>query len=146
MWVPILKWDFNKGSRVLTLCQFVFILNIIQETPLETELKPPTRRPVLIWLIISQALAVLSLVFWLLAAGLSVMAFDSGVTAEAWTFVILVWSYPLWPIGFAIASWIAYGFHKDRLAGVLTTFTFLPVLILILVMLIANLWFFLNMY
>ena len=33
-------------------------------------------------------------IFWLLAAGLSVMAFDSGVTTEAWTFVIAVWSYP----------------------------------------------------
>jgi len=112
---------------------------------LETELKPSSHRPVLIWLIISQALAVLSLVFWLLVAGLSVMAFDSGVTAEAWTFVIAVWSYPLWPIGFAIASWIAYAFRKDKLAGFLTTLTFLPVLILILIMIIGNLYFFLKM-
>ncbi|MGE5378969.1 MAG: hypothetical protein ACM3XO_28260 [Bacteroidota bacterium] len=112
---------------------------------METELKRSSRRPVLIWLIISQALAVLSLVFWLLVAGLSVMAFDSGVTAQAWTFVILVWSYPLWPIGFAIASWIAYAFHKDRLAGFLTTLTFLPVLVLILVMVVGNLLFFLRM-
>jgi hypothetical protein len=44
----------------------------------------------LIWLIISQALAVASLFFWLLMAGLSVMAFDSGVTVEIWTIVIAV--------------------------------------------------------
>jgi len=107
---------------------------------LQTETKP-SRRPVMIWLILSQVLAVASLFFWLLVAGLSIMAFDSGVSVEAWTFVIAVWSYPIWPVGFAIASWIAYARKKDRLAGVLTTLTFLPVLLLFVVMLVGNLWF-----
>lgn len=93
-----------------------------------------SRRPILIWLILSQVLALASLVFWLVIAGLSVMAFDSGVTTEAWTFVIAVWSYPIWPIAFAIAAWIAYARKKDRLAGILTAFTFLPVLVLILIL------------
>lgn len=79
-----------------------------------------SRRPILVWLIISQLLALGSLFFWLVAAGLSVMAFDSGVTREAWNFVIAVWAYPIWPIGFAIASWVAYARRQDRLAGVLT--------------------------
>ena len=105
---------------------------------METEIKLSSRRPVLIWLIISQVLAVASLFFWLLAAGLFVMAFDSGVSTEAWTFVIVVWTYSVWPLGFAIASWIAYARRKDRLAGVLTTFTFLPVLLLILAILVSN--------
>ena len=108
---------------------------------METAIKPSSRRPILIWLILSQLLAVGSLFFWLLMAGLSVMAFDSGVSAEAWTFVIAVWSYPIWPIGFAIASWIAYARKRDRLAGVLTTLTFLPVLLLLVVMVVGNLWF-----
>ncbi len=108
---------------------------------METEIQPSARRPVLIWLIISQLLTLASLFFWLLMAGLSVMAFDSGVSAQAWTFVIAVWSYPIWPIGFAIASWIAYARKKDRLAGVLTTLTFLPVLLLIIIMVVGNLWF-----
>jgi len=108
---------------------------------LEAEPKPRIRRPVVIWLIVSQLLAAASLVFWLLMAGLSVMAFDSGVTAEAWTFVIIVWSYPIWPIVFTIASWIAYARKKDKLAGVLTTLTFLPMLVLLLVMVLGNLWF-----
>lgn len=69
------------------------------------------------------------------------MAFDSGVSTEAWTFVIAVWSYPIWPIAFAIAAWIAYARKKDRLAGILTTFTFLPVLLLIAVMIISNFMF-----
>ena len=108
---------------------------------METELKPTLRRPVLVWLIVSQLLAAASLLFWLVMAGLSVMAFDSGVSTEAWTFVIAIWSYPIWPIGFAIASWIAYARKKDRLAGVLTTLTFLPVLLLFLIMVFGNLWF-----
>ena len=100
------------------------------------EAKPAarSRKPILIWLIASQVLALASLVFWLLMAGLSVMAFDSGVTTEAWTFVIAVWSYPVWPLAFAIAAWIAYARKKDRLAGILTTLTFLPVLVLILIL------------
>lgn len=108
---------------------------------METGIKSSSRQPILIWLIISQLLALASLFFWLLIAGLSVMAFDSGVSTQAWTFVIVVWSYPIWPIGFTIASWIAYARKKDRLAGVLTTLTFLPVLLLIIVMVVGNLWF-----
>ena len=98
----------------------------------------PSRKPILIWLIVSQLLALASLVFWLLVAGLSVMAFDSGVTAEAWAFVIAVWSYPIWPIVFTIAAWIAYARKRDRLAGVLTTLTFLPVLVLILIIVLSS--------
>jgi hypothetical protein len=98
----------------------------------------PSRKPILIWLIISQLLAALSLLVWLLVAGLSVMAFDSGVTPEAWAFVIAVWSYPVWPVAFAIASWIAYARRKDRLAGILTIFTFLPVLILLVFLFLSS--------
>jgi len=103
--------------------------------------KPVSRRPILIWLISSQLLALASLVFWLFAAGISVMAFDSGVTQEAWTFVIAVWSYPIWPILFAVASWIAYARKKDKLAGILTTLTFLPVLVLILFIVFSSFYY-----
>ena len=105
------------------------------------EPKPNSRRPILIWLIISQLLALASLIFWLVVAGLSVMAFDSGETPQAWMFVIAVWSYPIWPIIFTIVSWIAYARKKDRLAGIFTTLTFLPVLVLFLVIVGANLFY-----
>jgi|KBSSwiStaDraftv2_1062776.scaffolds.fasta_scaffold1676226_2 hypothetical protein len=124
-----MRW--SKIFATLPLGEFIY-----GSTALES--KPVSRRPVLIWLIISQLLALASLVFWLFAAGISVMAFDSGSTPEAWTFVIAVWSYPVWPILFTIAAWIAYARKKDRLAAVLTTLTFLPVLILILVIVLAN--------
>jgi hypothetical protein len=114
---------------------------MIWELTLEAELKAYSRKPTLIWLIVSQLLAVASLFFWLVVAGLSVMAFDSGESPEAWAFVLTVWSYPIWPLGFSIASWIAYARKKDKLASILSTFTFLPVLLLILVIVLANLTF-----
>jgi hypothetical protein len=109
------------------------------------ETQSSSRRPILLWLIVSQLLAVASLFFWLVAAGLSVMAFDAGVTQEAWNFVIAVWAYPIWPIGFAIAAWVAYASRRDRLAGILTTLTFLPVLILLIIIVLSNFFFFLTM-
>ncbi len=108
---------------------------------METTPASRSRTPILIWLIASQVLALLSLIFWLVVAGLSVMAFDSGVSTEAWAFVIAVWSYPVWPIAFAIAAWIAYARKKDRMAGILTTLTFIPVLVLIIILWSSSLLF-----
>jgi hypothetical protein len=64
----------------------------------ETAAAPKRCTGLLIWMIVSQLLMVGSLMIWLLVAGLSVMAFDSGSTPEAWTFVIAVWSYPIIPL------------------------------------------------
>lgn len=105
------------------------------------ESKPASRTPILIWLIVSQLLALASLVVWLFMAGISVMAFDAGATREAWTFVIAVWAYPLWPIGFAIASWITYARKRYKLTGILTTFTFIPILALLIVIVAGNMMF-----
>ena len=105
---------------------------------METRPAARSRKPILIWLIASQLLALVSLIFWMFVAGISVMAFDSGVTQEAWNVVIAVWAYPLWPIAFIIAAWVAYARKKDRLAAVLTTLTFLPVLVLILIIMLSS--------
>ena len=64
----------------------------------ELAVRPQPRKGLLIWMIVSQILTAGSLFIWLVMAGLSVMAFDSGVTQKAWTFVILVWSYPIIPV------------------------------------------------
>ena len=109
------------------------------------ETQSSSRRPILIWLIISQLLALASLFFWLVAAGLSVMAFDSGVTQQAWNFVIAVWVYPIWPVTFAIAAWVGYACKKDKLAAILSTLTFLPVLVLIIAIVLSNFFFLLGL-
>jgi len=98
------------------------------------ETQPASRTPILTWLAVSQGLALLSLIFWLYVAVISFMAFDSGASRLAWTFVIAVWSYPVWPIAFIIFAWIAYDRKKDKLAAVLSTLTFLPILVLILIL------------
>lgn len=111
---------------------------------MELETTPPSRKPILIWLIVSQVLALASLVVWLLMVGLSVMSFDSGVTQEAWNFVIAVWLYPIWPIVFTITAWIAYWRKKDKLAGILTLLTFLPILVLLVIIIGANYFYFMT--
>jgi hypothetical protein len=113
--------------------------------PEKNVLPDKKRTGLTIWMIIAQVLAVASLGFWLLVAGLSFMAFDSGDTAQAWTIIIVVWSYPLLPLALSIAAWVAYARRKNILAGVLAGLTFAPPLLLFLVMLIGNLsWFALN--
>jgi hypothetical protein len=104
----------------------------------EQIVEQPKRTGLLIWMIVSQALMVLSLVIWLLVAGLSVMAFDSGVSAEAWAFVITVWSYPIIPIALVIGSWIAYRRRRNTLAAVLSGLSFAPPILLFLCMAISS--------
>jgi hypothetical protein len=99
---------------------------------------PPKRRTgLVIWMIVSQLLAIGSLLFWVLVAGLSVMAFDEGSSPVAWTIVLTVWAYPLFPLLMAIGAWIAFAFRKNRLAAVLSGVTFMPPLLLYLAMAIG---------
>lgn len=100
---------------------------------------PPNRTGLKIWLILSQLLAAGSLLIWVAIAGLSVMAFDSGESPEAWAFVITVWSYPLLPLGLAIGAWIAYRKRKDKLAAILSGLTFAPAILVYVLLSIASL-------
>ena len=71
----------------------------------------------MVWLLISQAVCLLSLVPWLVMAGLSFMAFDSGVSTGAEVFVAAVLSYPLLPIGTTIAAWILFARRNLTMSG-----------------------------
>lgn len=105
---------------------------------MEINERPKRSKLLLPWMIVSQLIAAGSLVFWLVMAGLSVMAFDAGVTAEAWTFVIAVWSYPIIPLILIISAWIAFAKRRDWLAAILSGLSFAPMLLLALVLLIGN--------
>jgi hypothetical protein len=103
-----------------------------------TEQTSKPRKGLLTWLIVSQVLAVASLLLWLVVAGLSVMAFDSGETPQAWAFVITVWSYPIFPIVMAIGAWIAYTRRKNILSAILSGLTFaLPFLFFIVLWIVS---------
>jgi len=86
--------------------------------------RPKRRTGLLIWLIVSQLVAVGSLAIWALVAGLSVMAFDEGQSEKAWTIVLMVWAYPIFPLLMAIGAWIAFAYRRNRLAAVLSGMTF----------------------
>ena len=100
----------------------------------ERTTKPKRKIGVLIWLIVSQLMALGTLFFWVIAAGTSVMAFDEGPSREAWTFVLLVWAYPLFPLVMAIGAWLAFAFRRNWLAAILSTTTFLPPVLFVLFM------------
>jgi hypothetical protein len=113
---------------------------------METNIAEPPTQPkrtgLIIWMILSQLFAVGSLVIWLVMAGLSVMAFDQGSTPEAWTFVIAVWSYPLFPLLIIIGSWIAFRRRRNTLAAVLSGLSFAPPVLCIIFIWAANaIWF-----
>lgn len=97
-----------------------------------SEIVEQPKRPIglLVWLIVSQMIALGSLVIWLAMAGLSFMAFDSGESLGAYAFVLAVWCYPVFPIGMSIGAWIAYSRRKNRLAAILSGASFAPILCL----------------
>ena len=99
----------------------------------------PKRIGLLIWMIVSQLLAAGSLLIWFVMAGLSVMAFDSGESPQAWAFVIVVWSYPIFPIAMVIGAWIAYKRRKNTLAAILSGLSFAPIICLYFYFWISNL-------
>ena len=105
-----------------------------------TKPSAPPKRSIgtLIWLIVSQLIALASLLLWLVFAGLSVMAADSGDTESALKFMLTVWAYPLFPLVMAIGAWIAYAYRKYRLAAILSGLTFAPPAILLLIILVGN--------
>ena len=96
------------------------------------------RKGLLIWLIVSQGLALVSLLLWLMMAGLSVMAFDSGESPQAWAFVITVWSYPIFPILMTIGAWIAYARRKNVLAAILSGLTIAAPILLMTLLAISS--------
>jgi uncharacterized membrane protein len=86
------------------------------------------------WLIISQIIAALFLLPWVVVAGLSFMAFDSGVSTGAVVFVSIIVAYPIVAIVCGIIAWLLYRSHKDKAAVIVTSlFLIYPIMFVILV-------------
>lgn len=88
------------------------------------------RWPALAWLGLSQLFYLVLLIPWLFISMMSVMAFDSGVSAQAVLFVGVIWSYPVWPLIFSILAWAAYARGSDKMAVLWTS---VPLVIVVLV-------------
>lgn len=88
----------------------------------DTMMKTEPRWPVIVWLAISQLLAVGSLIPWLAYASLSFWAINSG-GSSTWEviFVSVTFAYPIVVIVCAILAWLLYRAHKDRQALIVTS-------------------------
>lgn len=89
----------------------------------DIRMKTKPRRPVMAWLVISQLLAVGSLIPWMAYAYLSFWAIRTG-GSSTWEviFVSVTFAYPIVVIVCAILSWSLYRAHKDRQALIVTSF------------------------
>jgi len=94
-------------------------------------IEQPRHTGLLVWLILSQALAVASLLIWFVGAGMSMMSVGADGDLPAW--VLAIWCYPIFPLGMSIASWIAYNRRKNRLAAILSGLSFAPIILFFLI-------------
>jgi len=92
----------------------------------DIRMKTNPRRPVMAWLVISQLLAVGSLIPWMAYAYLSFWAIRTG-GSSTWEviFVSVTFAYPIVVIVCAILSWSLYRAHKDRQALIVTSLFFI---------------------
>jgi len=95
------------------------------------------RRPLVIWLVLSQLIALASLQVWFVIASLSLSAFDSGYTPAAAIFVGSIWLYPLFPLLCAALAWLSYRDKRDILAASLTSLPILPAVLYLVWLLFA---------
>ena len=92
----------------------------------DIRMKTNPRRPVMAWLVISQLLAVGSLIPWMAYAYLSFWAIrTSGSSTWEIIFVSVTFAYPIVVIVCAILSWLLYRAHKDRQALIVTSLFFI---------------------
>jgi hypothetical protein len=94
-----------------------------------------------ITLLVLQSIQLLSLLHWLVMAGLSFMAFDQPGSAEMWqpwAFVLAIWSYPIWLLLAGIVSWILFRFGRNVAAVVLSAVFTLRLLAILLLLFIGN--------
>lgn len=104
----------------------------------------PTARPkrsivALIWLIVSQLVAVGSLQIWAVVAGFSFMAAVQINEPAVFILSLAVWAYPLFALVMAIGAWVAFAFRRNRLAAILSGLACAPPILFRLFMRIAPL-------
>ena len=104
-----------------------------------SEIKPKRRIGLVIWLIVSQLLAVGTLFIWLIIAAYGLVAYGADTLSETPTFASGLWLYPIFPLVMAIGAWIAFAKRKNILSAILSGLSFAPVVLLLLATWIQNL-------
>lgn len=94
------------------------------------------------WLIGTQVVMAVLLIFWLPLAGLSIMAFDAPQAADdPWprVFVGSIWSWPPVAVVFSLLAWtLSLRYGRNALAVVLTTLPLVMPLVFGLVVLLRS--------
>jgi len=65
---------------------------------------------------------------------MSFMVFDAGVTRQAWTLFIAIWSLPIVMLGALAIAWIAYGARAFKSSVAALVVFSLPLLVLCMLM------------
>ena len=94
-------------------------------------IEQPKRTGLLVWLIVSQLLAIASLFLWFIGAAMTVMSIDPDGSLPAW--IIAIWCYPIFPLCMSIGAWIAYKRRKNILAAFLSGLSFVPIILFVLI-------------
>lgn len=76
----------------------------------------------LVWLGLTQFIALASLLAWFPLVGFSLMAFDSGAPPpQARAMLAMIWGYPLLPIVCSILAWRAWRAGNTRRSMIATS-------------------------
>lgn len=94
---------------------------------------PRRRRSVLLWLILTQLVVLVSLVPWIILAGFTFVALDTGArdTLGVWAMRIALWAYPLLPVACSALAWKAYRLGGTRRAVTLASVALVAAALLI---------------
>ncbi len=90
----------------------------------------PKRIGLLIWMILTQLLAAVSLVPWSVATIMSLAAGGGSDGIPMW--MIAVWSYPIFLIVIIVGAWVSYNKRKNALAAILSALLLVPLVMLVL--------------
>ena len=105
----------------------------------EPTVKPKRSIVALIWLIVSQLVAVASLPVWAVVAGFSFMAAVQINEPAVFILSLAVWAYPLFALVLAVGAWVVFAFRRNRLAAILSGVACAPPVLFYLFMRIAPL-------
>jgi hypothetical protein len=105
----------------------------------EPSAKPKRSIVALIWLIVSQLVAVASLPVWAVVAGFSYLAAVQTGDAAVAILSLAVWAYPLFALVLAIGAWVAFALRRNRLAAILSGLACAPPVLFYLFMRFAPL-------
>jgi hypothetical protein len=103
---------------------------------IETSNRPKRRIILLIWMVLSQLLAVATLFIWIFVIGaIFIIAIEAKTVTAYWIQAIVASLYPVFPLTLITGAWIAYLRYNNRMAAFLSGMSFvLPVPVLYFLM------------